>query len=131
MLHRPMRAAVVLVVTAWLLPAVVLGGEITTYSKQAFQAAQDAGKPIVVFVNASWCVTCRKQRPVVDALMKDPAFAKATVFVVDYDKEKDTLRELGVRDRSTLIAFSGKTERARSSFVTDPDKIRALFDSAL
>lgn len=127
-----MRAvATVLLVTAVLLPSVVAGNEITLYSKSAFQAAQDAGKPIIVFVNASWCVTCRKQRPVVDALVNDPTFTRAVVFVVDYDKDKDTLRDLGVRDRSTLVAFNGKTERARSSFVTDPDKIRALFESAL
>lgn len=107
------------------------GGEIAVYSKPAFRAAQEAGKPIVIFVNASWCVTCRKQRPVVDTLVNDPAFARTTVFVLDYDKDKDALRDLAVRDRSTLIAFNGKTERARSSFVTDPDKIRALFASAL
>jgi len=126
---RPVVAA--LIAAALLVPPLARAGEVTAFSKPAFQAAQDAGKPIVVFVNASWCVTCRKQKPIVDALIGEPAFAAATVFVVDYDRDKAVLRELGVRDRSTLIAFHGKTERARSSFVTDPAKIRALFESAL
>src|SRR5262245_42692445 len=124
-------AATAILLMALLAPSVVAGGEVTRYSKPAFQAAQDADRPIVVFVNASWCVTCRKQRPVVDALVNDPAFTTAAVFVVDYDKDKDALRDLGVRDRSTLVAFKAKADRARSSFVTDPDKIRALFQSAL
>jgi thiol-disulfide isomerase/thioredoxin len=131
MFPRLARTAAALALAALLVPSLALGGELANYSKPAFEAARDAGKPVVVFVNASWCVTCRRQRPVVDALLKEPAFAQTTVFVVDYDKDKDALRDLGVRDRSTLIAFNGKAERARSSFVTDPAKIRALFESAL
>jgi thiol-disulfide isomerase/thioredoxin len=131
MFPRLVHTAAALALAALLVPSLALGGELTTYSKPAFEAARDAGKPVVVFVNASWCVTCRRQRPVVDALLKEPTFAQTTVFVVDYDKDKDALRDLGVRDRSTLIAFNGKAERARSSFVTDPAKIRALFESAL
>ncbi len=131
MLPATRIAGALLLLIVLLVAPAAFGGEIAVYSKAAFQAAQDSGKPIVVFVNASWCVTCRRQRPVVDTLVADPAFARTTVFVLDYDKDKDALRDLAVRDRSTLIAFNGKTERARSSFVTDPGKIRALFESAL
>jgi thioredoxin 1 len=114
-----------------LLPAPSPAAPMTTYSKQAFVDAQNAGKPIVVFVHASWCVTCRKQEPTVKQLTTEPAFSQVVVFVVDYDKDKPTLRELNVSDRSTLVAFNGKTERKRSSFVIDPTAIRALFESAL
>ncbi len=67
----------------------------------------------------------------IEQLTKDPKFSDVTVLVVDYDKDKETLKELKVADRSTLVAFKGKTERQRSSFVTDPAKIRGLFESAL
>lgn len=67
----------------------------------------------------------------IEQLAKDPKFSGVTVLVVDYDKDKETLKELKVADRSTLVAFKGKTERKRSSFVTDPAGIRALFESAL
>jgi len=49
---------------------------------------------------------------------------------VDY-ADKATLKELSVTDRSTLVAFHGRAERSRSSFVTDPGELRALFQSAL
>jgi len=63
-------------------------------------------------------------------LISDPALKTVTVFVVDYS-DKATLKELNVVDRSTLVAFHGKTERGRSSFVTDPAELRALVSSAL
>ena len=63
-------------------------------------------------------------------LSADPAFAKVRVFVVDYD-DKTTLRELAVTERSTLVAFKGAQERARSSFETDRAKIREIFASAV
>jgi thioredoxin len=119
--------ALALVASPW--PA--SGAEVQTYSKEAFQQAQAAGKPIVVFVTASWCPNCRKQQPVVDTLSKDRAFADAVLFVVNFDSEKQALKDLNVLMQSTLIAFHGNTERARSTAVTDPDAIRALFHKAL
>jgi hypothetical protein len=67
---------------------------------------------------------------VIKELSADPAFASVHVFTVDY-ADKTTLRELNVTERSTLVAFKGKTERSRSSFETDAKAIRAVFESAL
>ena len=120
----------VLVLAAFVLIAAAPAPPLQSWSKPAFTAAQEAGQPVVVFVHASWCVTCRKQEPVLRELLSDPTFKPVTVFVVDY-ADKATLKELGVTDRSTLIAFHGKAERARSSFSTDPKEIRALVSSAL
>ena len=63
-------------------------------------------------------------------LSGNPAFAPVSVFVVDY-ADKTTLRELNVTERSTLVAFKGKTERSRSSFETDPKAIRAIFEASM
>jgi thioredoxin 1 len=100
------------------------------FTQAAFQSAQQAGKPILVYVEASWCPTCAKQRPILGRLEKDPAFANLTVFSVDFDTQKDVVREFGVRMQSTLIAFHGSKETARSTGQTDPDKIRALLTTA-
>ena len=67
-----------IVVALSLLSATASAAEVQTYSKDAFQQAQAAGKPIVVFVTASWCPNCRKQQPVVD----DGALAVGTVMSV-------------------------------------------------
>jgi len=125
------RFVAFLTIVAALMPALSLAGPVTKYNKQALEQAQDAGKPIIVFVTASWCPNCRAQQPIVDTLTKDPAFADATLFVVDFDSDKQALRDLKVTMQSTLIAFKGKTERKRSTAVTDPDRIRELFQAAL
>ena len=128
--HRLGQMASLLVLALALLRASAVAAPPATYTKEAFVDAQNAGKPIVVFVHAGWCITCRKQEPIVKQLGADPAFADVLVFVVDYDRDKATLRELNVSDRSTLVAYNGKTERKRSSFVTDGGAIRGLFESA-
>ena len=129
--RRIVSVAFALMLALVLLPAPSPAAPMSAYSKQAFADAQTAGKPIVVFVHAGWCITCRKQEPILKQLTAEPAFSDVVIFVVDYDKDKATLRELNVAERSTLVAFNGKTERKRSSFVTDPAAIRSIFESAL
>jgi thiol-disulfide isomerase/thioredoxin len=130
-LRRCAHAALLVALAILALPSAAPASPMTPYDKQAFLDAQNAGKPIVVFVHAWWCVTCRKQQPIVERLTKDQHFGDVVVFVVNYDKDKDTLRELNVADRSTLVAFRGKAERKRASFVTAPAEIEALFQSTL
>jgi hypothetical protein len=36
---------------------------------------------------------CKKQQPIVDRLSNDPKLANVKVFRVDFDKEKDLLRQ--------------------------------------
>lgn len=105
--------------------------EIRTYDQAAFEAAAKDGKPIVVMISAPWCPTCKAQKPVIDALAADPRFAELQIFDVDFDSRKDVVRQLEARSQSTLIAFDGATETARSVGVTDPAAIEDLFESAL
>lgn len=74
---------------------------------------------------------CKKQQPIVDRLSKDAQFAKVTVFTIDFDAGKKYLRQFKVDQQGTLIAFKGKTEKARSVGQTDPDALRKLFEAAL
>jgi thiol-disulfide isomerase/thioredoxin len=117
------------------LPATLLGlaaaparaAERGRWSDAAFDAAQAAGRPVLIDVWASWCPTCRAQEPGIEAALRDPALAGALFLKVDFDEDKDALRRLRVRSQSTLIAFRGTEERGRVIGVTDPAAIRALF----
>jgi thioredoxin-like negative regulator of GroEL len=99
------------------------------FTPAAFEAAQKAGKPILVKVDASWCPNCAKQRPILSELAKDPAFATMTMLTVDFDSQKDVLKQLNVQKQSTLIVFAGTKELARSTGETDAAKIRALLET--
>jgi thiol-disulfide isomerase/thioredoxin len=96
------------------------------YDSQAFAAAQTADKPILVEVHASWCAICAKQRPILAALEKTPELSDLVVFDVDFDSQKDVVRDFGVWMQSTLIVFRGRVEKGRSTGETDAAAIKAL-----
>jgi hypothetical protein len=67
----------------------------------------------------------------VHRLTNDPAFANVVVFKVDFDSNKDVLREWNVSQQSTLIAFKGTKETMRATGETDADALRKLFQAAV
>ena len=101
------------------------------FDKAAFAAAQQQGKPILVDVYATWCPTCKKQEKVLGALKNEAAYANLIIFQLDYDKQKDVWKSMGVRKQSTLIAFKGLTETGRSVGVTNKEEIQALIATAM
>ena len=101
-------------------------GEIVPYDAARLVAAQAEGKPILIHVTAPWCPTCRAQHPIVSDLVTDPDNADLLVFEVDFDSQKEVLREFNVRQQSTLIAFHGTEERMRAVGITDPGAIADL-----
>lgn len=98
------------------------------FDQTSFSRAQIAGQPVVVHVTASWCPTCRIQKPIVSQLeASDP---KLKVFTVDFDSQKEVLKRLEVTEQSTLIVYNGTTEVGRSTGDTDPGSIRQLIGKA-
>ncbi|NKC29847.1 thioredoxin family protein [Falsiroseomonas selenitidurans] len=101
------------------------------FTAAGFEAAQAAGLPILIEVFADWCPTCQAQKPHVAAVAADPRMREAVLFTIDFDSQKDALRQLRVRTQSTLIAFRGREERGRAVGITAPDAIRDLLLRAL
>jgi thiol-disulfide isomerase/thioredoxin len=96
------------------------------YDQAAFEAAQAAGKPILVEVSAPWCPTCKAQAPILSRLSDDARFKELVHFNVDFDSQKDLLRKFNVQTQSTLIVFKGKQEAGRSTGDTNAASIEAL-----
>jgi thioredoxin 1 len=103
--------------------------DIKPYSPQALSAEQQAGRPVTLHFHADWCPTCRAQDKVLQQ-WKGDASVPGTLLVVDYDKEKELKKQLGVRMQSTLIVYRGSVEKARVAGETDADKLRAAVLSA-
>jgi len=101
------------------------------FTPAAFEAAQAAGRPILIDVYAPWCSTCRAQSAVLATLLARPELSAITVLKIDYDSQKDAMRRFGVTQRSTLIAFSGRTEKSRLVGDTSPTAIETLVRSAI
>ncbi len=118
---------------ALLVPAALVASSLVAWAGQpfdaeAFRSAQAAEKAILVDVTASWCPTCRQQRPIVQQIEGEKP--DLVVYEVDFDTAKDVLKQFRVQYQSTLIVFRGKKEVARSTGETNPSLIRALIAKA-
>lgn len=109
--------------------ALVSGG--IPYTPAAFAEAQKAGKSILVIVHAPWCPTCKVQDPIIQKLLGEAKYKPVTVFIVDFDTQKDALRAFNAPKQSTLIGFKGMKETNRSSGNTSPLDIEDLIESTL
>lgn len=103
--------------------------ELRPYSAPAFAEAQNAGKPFAVLFHADWCPTCRAQEKTLNS-MKGEGGLDLTVFVANYDTEKELKRQFGIRSQSTLVALRGQKITARVIGDTSPEGLRAALKSA-
>jgi thioredoxin 1 len=113
---------------AFLVPALAQASGPVSFDATAFAAAQAAGKPILVHIHADWCPVCARQGPILGALEQTPEFSDLVVFNVDFDSQKNVVRQLGAQMQGTLIVFRGTAEKGRSTGETDAGKIKALLE---
>ena len=113
----------------WLRMSIANAVERKTFDAESFDAAQQRGARILVDISATWCPTCKAQKPIIDSLASRPENNDLVIFSVDFDSQKPVVREFRAQSQSTLIAFRGKTETARSVGDTAPDAIAALVQS--
>lgn len=114
----------------WMAATVGLAAELP-FDKAKFDDALAAGKPVVVDFQADWCPTCKAQKPIVQGLLKDPKYQGLTLFVANYDTEKDLKKRLAVSQQSTFVVFKAGKEVARSTGQTDKGALADLFSLAL
>jgi thioredoxin 1 len=127
--RRSVLLSVLLASAAAVTPVFAVGPQ--PFDNQAFAAAQKAGKPIFVAIHATWCPTCKAQKPILSELMADPKFKNLVYFTIDFDSQKDLVRRFGARMQSTLIAFIGSKEQGRSVGDSNRDSISDLLNLVL
>ena len=101
------------------------------FNQAKYQQAVVANKPVVVYLHADWCPTCRAQQPIVDRLSQESKFKNVTIFVADYDKEVALEQSLKVTKQSTFVVFKQGHEVTRSTGQTAEAAIRATLEQAL
>ena len=122
-----MKSLVALALSAMFNLALAL--DIQPYSPETLAAKQKAGESVALHFHADWCPTCRAQEKVFNG-WKGDASVPGTLLIVNYDKERELKRQLGVRTQSTVIAYKGAKETGRLAGDTDPKALRAVLDSA-
>ena len=105
--------------------------ETVPYTPALFDAAQKAGKSILVEIHAPWCPTCKAQAPILSSIEKGAAYKNLLVVHVDFDSQKDAVQRFGARMQSTLITFKSGKETGRSVGDTNADSLAALLAKAI
>lgn len=130
MLQLSRNLRVVLLASLFAMAQAAVASPERPYTDQAFKAARAAGRPVLVEIHADWCPTCKAQRPILDKLSREPAYAGVERLRVDFDSQKRVVKRFKATMQSTLVLFKGETEIARSVGETDEGRIRAMLDKA-
>ena len=101
------------------------------FDQKAFDAANAAGRPVLVEFFTTWCPVCKIQRPFLTTLGQNPKYQKIAYFEIDFDRHKDLARAFRVHKQSTLIVYKGGKEVARSTGDTNRNSIEALVAKSL
>ncbi len=127
--RRDVLVGVALFAAAGLAPA--FAAQRVAFSPAAFEAAQKAGKPILVEIHADWCPVCRAQKETMAKFEGDPRFAGLAIFRVDFDAQKDAVRSFRAQQQSTMIVFKGGKETGRLVGQSDPLSLEDLLEKTL
>jgi len=111
--------------------SLAMAGDIKPFNQQEFDQLTHAGKSVVLDISAPWCPTCKEQKPLIEGLMKQSAYRDVTLLTIDFDSAKPTLKLFKVTMQSTLVAFKGAQEVARSVGDTTPAGLEALVKKTL
>lgn len=131
MITRRLTLAASILAAGLSLSGIAQAADAKPFNQTAFESAKAAGKPVLVEVSAPWCSVCKAQKPILADLTSMPKFKNVVMFEVDFDSQKNVLRQLNVQRQSTLITYKGTKEVGRSTGDTNKASIEDLLSKAL
>jgi len=98
----------------------------TNFTKKAFEQAQNNGKTVVLYSWNKYCVTCAKQKPILQQAKKD---IKDVLFLyIEHTKNKNLLKDLNINFWSTIAVYRDNKQIARAVGVVEKDQIYSLIE---
>ena len=88
-------------------------------SSKNIEAFIKKNKNVLVHVHASWCPSCKVQKKILDSLNR----TDYKLLEVDFDSDKQFLKENKVFTQSMLISFVDSKEKSRVFGITKKEKI--------
>jgi len=101
------------------------------FTQARFDALQAAGAVVLVDVYAPWCPTCRQQQKALEQYRANNPGKKFTILEVDYDKNKDVVRQFRAPRQATLLLYRGTTQHWFAVAESRPEVIAAELSKAI
>ena len=102
---------------------------VTNFNKEAFLQAQDNGKTVVVYTWNKYCLTCNKQKPILQQAKKD--FEDVIFFYIEHAKNKNTVKNLNIRFWSTIAVYKNNKEISKAVGLVDKKEIYSLIKKGI
>jgi thiol-disulfide isomerase/thioredoxin len=80
------------------------------FTQTRFDALQASGAVVLIDIYAPWCPTCKQQQKVFEQFRAANPNKKFTILEVDYDKDKDVVRQFRAPRQSTLLLYRGNKQ---------------------
>lgn len=81
-----------------------------SYTPERFEALQAANEVVLLDVYADWCSTCAKQQVVLEKYRTANPDKKFHILRVDFDKQKDVVRQFRAPRQATLLLYKGQEQ---------------------
>lgn len=101
------------------------------YEPEAFAKLLASGRPFIVHVHAEWCSACAMQEARLKTFLIDPAVRALPFVRVDFDRDREFLQQFRISAQSTLMAFRGGKEVARSVGETGVGGLKEIIRAAI
>ncbi len=102
-----------------------------SFTQERFDQLTSNGHTVLVDVYATWCPTCAKQREVLEAYQAANPDSELHILEVDFDDQKDVVRQFRAPRQSTLYLYKGNEQVWFSVAETDADTIVGEIEKAL
>jgi len=101
----------------------------TNFTKEVFEQAQNNGKTVVLYSWNKYCVTCAKQKPILQQAKKD--FKEVLFLYIEHKKNKNLLKDLNINFWSTIAVYRDNKQIARSVGLVEKDQVYSLIEKGI
>lgn len=125
------KLAIALVVSVLsVVPAWAAELEKEPFSPERFEALKAEGALVLVDIFATWCPVCKQQQEILGAYREAHPDVALHVLEIDFDRQKEWVREFRAPRQSTLILFKGDEQRWYSVAESRREAIFAALNEA-
>ena len=80
------------------------------FSNDRFAELQENGELVLIDIFANWCPTCARQHEVLKKYREQHPDVELHILTVDYDNDRQYVRQLRAPRQSTLLLYKGETQ---------------------